>query len=47
METTFLQIQNLNFKYNKSKVALKNVSFSIQKGSFHGLIGGNGAVNLL
>ena len=43
MKTTFLQIQNLNFKYNKSKVALKNVSFSIQKGSFHGLIGGNGA----
>lgn len=42
-DNIFLSVKNLNFKYNKSKIALKNVNFSIQKGSFHGLIGGNGA----
>lgn len=38
----FLDVKNINYKYGK-KIALNDVNFSIKKGSFHGLIGSNGA----
>lgn len=37
-----LELKNINFKYNEKKV-LKNVSFSIEEGSFFVLLGLNGA----
>lgn len=43
MIENIIKIENLNFSFGKDDFALKNVEFSIKKGSFHGFVGSNGA----
>ena len=38
-----LVVSKLSKKYEKTKYAIKNLSFKVEKGQFHGLIGANGA----
>src|SRR6476620_1900891 len=42
MQNTLLQINNVS-KFYKDKVALKDVSINVPKGSIYGLLGPNGA----
>ena len=43
MEDNALEIKNLTKKYDKSTLAVDDVSFSIKKGEFFGFLGPNGA----
>ena len=38
-----LEVKNLSFSYGKTKKAVKNVSFSVEKGEFVAIIGHNGS----
>lgn len=38
-----IELKNINFSYNPSKLILKNISFEINKGDFIGIIGLSGA----
>ena len=38
-----LSIENVSFSYDKKSVALKNVSFSVEKGDYIAIVGHNGS----
>lgn len=42
-QNTILELDNINFSYNKEKQILKNVSFKINKGDMAAIVGRNGA----
>lgn len=42
-QNTILELDNINFSYNKEKQILKNVSFKINKGDMVAIVGRNGA----
>lgn len=43
MSTNIIEIQNLNFGFDKTKLILKDVSLMVPKGSIYGFLGSNGA----
>lgn len=43
MENNIIEIKNLNFAFDKSKIILKDVNLKVPKGSIYGFLGSNGA----
>ena len=43
MSNNIIEIQNLNFGFDKTKLILKNVNLKVPKGSIYGFLGSNGA----
>ena len=43
MSNNIIEIQNLNFGFDKNKLILKNVNLKVPKGSIYGFLGSNGA----
>lgn len=43
MSNYIIEIQNLNFGFDKNKLILKNVNLKVPKGSIYGFLGSNGA----